>query len=329
MINGYQRTCVVVAALQLGIFEQLAKSPAKTADLARAVGADPRSLERLVRALRVLGLVELGDGGVALTGAGKLLLAGGFGAGMRAWALLVGEEYLPAWTNLRHSVKTGEIAFDKVFGTNAWTHRREHPELNECFNIVTSGVQLRTISALLAAYDFSKLGCLVDVGGGHGNLVAGVLKKHARARGIVFDQPHVVEGAPAALEKAGVGDRCEIVGGSFLESVPGGGDVYVLKHVLHNWDDADCVTILRNCRAAMGPSTAILVLENVIPDGDVKGADALVMLDLHMMAVLGGRERTLAEYRALFDEAGFRFTRCITTREGAPSILEAENPAAT
>ena len=112
MINGYQRTCVLVAALQLGVFEQLAKSPATTADLARAIGADPRSLERLVRALRVLGLVELGDGGVALTGAGKLLLAGGFGAGMRAWALLVGEEYLPAWTNLRHSVKTGEIAFD-------------------------------------------------------------------------------------------------------------------------------------------------------------------------------------------------------------------------
>jgi len=193
---------------------------------------------------------------------------------------------------------------------------------------VTSGVQLRTISALLAAYDFSTLGCLVDVGGGHGNLVAGVLKARSNARGIVFDLPHVVEGAPAVLERAGVRDRCEVVGGSFLESVPSGGDVYVLKHILHNWDDASSVTILRHCRAAMSCSGKVLVLENALPEADLRGADALVMLDVHMMVVLGGRERSVSEYRALFDAAGLRFTRCIPTREGAPSILEAEVPDA-
>jgi hypothetical protein len=328
MINGYQRTCVIVAALQIGLFERLGRSSAPASELARELGADERSFERLVRALRVLALVELEGGALKLTSAGRLLLKDGFGAGLRAWALLVGEEYLPAWTNLRHSVKTGEPAFEKVFGTSAWNHRKEHPELNECFNVVTSGVQLRTISALLAAYDFATLGCLVDVGGGHGNLVAGVLIARPNARGIVFDLPHVVEGAPAALDRAGVRDRCEIVGGSFLESVPRRGDVYVLKHILHNWDDASSVTILRNCRAAMGPSAKVLVLENALPEQDVRGADALVMLDVHMMAVLGGRERTVSEYRALFEAAGLRFTRCIETREGAPSILEADVPAA-
>jgi len=224
-------------------------------------------------------------------------------------------------------VRTGAPAFDKVFGTSVWTHRKEHPELSECFNAFTSSVQLRTVGALVSGYDFSKHSCIVDVGGGHGNLVAGVLEKHTHARGIVFDLPHVVEGATTALEKAGVRARCLLVGGSFFESVPRGGDICLLKHILHDWDDADCVAILRNCRAAMDPSGVVLVLETPMPEGDMNGARAIVMSDLHMMAVLGGRERTLAEYRALFDAAGLRFTRCIATTEGAPSILESEVPA--
>ena len=147
------------------------------------------------------------------------------------------------------------------------------------------------------------------------------------ARGIVFDQPHVVEGAGPSLAAAGVEGRCTIAGGSFLESVPSGGDVYVMKHVLHNWDDDDCVTILRSCRAAMGPKSTLLVLENVMPEDDLTGAASIVMLDLHMMAVLGGRERTEREYAELMARAGLSFTRCIATREGAPDIVEAVLPA--
>src|SRR5262249_49040434 len=155
----------------------------------------------------------------------------------------------------------------RVFGTSAWEHRKQHPHLNEAFNVVTSGVQKRTIAALLVAYDFAPYAYLVDVGGGHGNLVAGLLKKHTHAKGIVFDQPHVVaEGADAALESAGVRERCVVAGGSFLESVPAGGDLYLMKHVLHNWEDADCVTILKNTRAAMEAEGAtLLILENVLP----------------------------------------------------------------
>ncbi|HEY4055965.1 MAG TPA: methyltransferase, partial [Kofleriaceae bacterium] len=290
MVNGYQETCIVVAALQLGMFEQLAKQPRKPAELAQDIGADPIAVGRLVRALAVLKLVE-GTDEIALTGSGKLLLEKGFGAGIRAWALLVGGEYLAAWGNLAHSVKTGGVAFEHVFGMSAWQHRAQHPELNASFNRVTTGEQLRAIEGVLRAYDFTDRACIVDVGGGHGNLVAGVLKKYPAARGIVFDQPHVVEGAPAALETAGVAARCTVVGGSFLESVPTGGDTYVLKHVLHNWSDADCVTILERCRAAMPADGKLLVLENVIPDDPTTARD-LVMLDLHMMTVLGGRERT-------------------------------------
>ncbi|HEY4181386.1 MAG TPA: methyltransferase [Kofleriaceae bacterium] len=321
MVNGYQETCIVVAALQLGVLDKLAAKPSTAEALATEVGADPVALGRLLRALRVLHLVDGADE-VSVTPTGKLLLEKGFGAGIRAWALLVGGEYLAAWGQLAHSVKTGDVAFDKVFGMSAWEHRAQHPDLNASFNRVTTGEQLRAIEGVLRAYDFTGRGCIVDVGGGHGNLVAGILKKYPAARGIVFDQPHVVEGAPAALESAGVAARCEVVGGSFLESVPAGGDTYVLKHVLHNWSDADCVTILRHCQAAMPTDGRLLVLENVIPD-DPTTARALVMLDLHMMAVLGGRERTRGEYAALLRDAGLQFSKLIPTREGAPDVIEA------
>jgi hypothetical protein len=325
MVNGYQQTCIVVAAIQVGVFDRLASSPATIDVLARDLGAHAGALGRLVRALVVLGLVDDKDGTIHLASAGKLLLEGGLGAGIRAWALLVGGEYLAAWGNLQHSVKTGEVAFDHVFGTSAWRHREANPTLNEAFNRVTSGEQLRAIAGILRAYDFSPYTQVVDVGGGHGHLVAGIVQKHANLRGIVFDQPHVASAAGAALARANVAGRCEVVTGSFFDGVPPGGDCYVMKHVLHNWEDPDCVKILTRCREAMKPGAKLLVLENVLPD-DPKAAEPLVMLDLHMLAVLGGRERTSAQYAALLAAAGLRHTRTIATREGAPDIVEAELP---
>jgi hypothetical protein len=322
MINGYQQTCIVVAALQLDIFEQLARAPATAEQLAREIRADETSLARLLRALVVLDLVATEADEFRISPTGKLLLQSGMGAGMRAWALLVGGEYLAAWGNLKHSVMTGDVAFESVFGTTAWEHRAAHPELDAAFNQVTSGEQRRALAAVLRAYDFSAARRIVDVGGGHGNLVAGILTKHPQASGIVFDQPHVVAGAGPGLASAGVATRCEVIGGSFLETVPPGGDLYLLKHVLHNWRDAECVTILERCRAAMQPGAKLLVLENIVPD-DPRAAPPLVMLDLHMMAVLGGRERTRAEYERLLAAAGLRCARVIVTREAAPDIIEA------
>lgn len=322
MINGYRQTCIVVAAIRLGVFDRLAAGPVADAALAGELEADPGALSRLLRALAVLGLVDREDGASALTATGRLLTGAGFGAGLRAWAVLVGAEYMAAWGHLADSVRTGAIGFERAFGTTAWEHRASHPELGELFNVVTSGEQVRTIAALVRGYDFSGRRCIVDVGGGHGNLVAGVLARYPDARGVVFDLPHVVEGAPEALERAGVADRCQVVGGSFLDQVPPGGDVYLLKHVLHNWDDTRCTEILRSCRQAMAPGAVLLVLENVVPD-DPSTAEELVMLDLHMMAVHGGRERTEGELDTLLATAGLRRLRRIATRPGAPDVIEA------
>lgn len=324
MVNGYQQTCVVVAAIELGVFERLAGGPTTIDALAHDVGAQPAALARLVRALCTCGLVG-GDGGnVALTTSGRLLLRTGFGAGIRAWAELVGAEYLGAWSNLAHSVQTGEVAFEHVFGMTAWQHREAHPELNASFNLVTTGEQRRAIAAVRRGYDFSASRRIVDVGGGRGLLLAGILSAQPAARGVVFDQPHVVAEAGAALAEAGVAERCEVVGGSFFETVPPGGDLYLLKHVLHNWDDAGAIAILQRCRAAMSEGAKLLVLENILPDAIDEASAPLVMLDLHMLAVLGGRERTRAEYEQLLAAAGLRCTRVIPTGDGAPAIIEAE-----
>lgn len=322
MINGYQQTCLLVAGIQVGLFEALAGGPVTIADLASALPADERNLARLVRALKLLDVVTQDGVSVSLTGKGRLLLADGMGAGLRAWTELIGGEYLAAWGQLAHSVRTGEVAFEHVFGTSAWQHRQDHPGLNAAFNRVTTGEQVRTISAVTRCYDFAPLAVIADIGGGHGNLVAGILRKHEHARGILFDLPHVVDGAHANLREAGVEERCTAVGGSFLEAVPAGADAYLLKHVLHNWDDRDCVRILANVRAAMAGNAVLLLIEDVLPD-DEDAARAVVMLDIHMMAVLGGIERTSDEYAALLGEAGLRLARVISTRPGAPHIIEA------
>jgi hypothetical protein len=321
MIHGYRQTCIVVAAVKIGLFDCIGTRVVSEDVLCRELGAHATSLGRLLVALRSLGLVEVREGGLALTSGGRMLLKEGFGAGLRAWALLIGHEYLTAWGHLDETVRSGKIAFDDAFGMSAWEHRSRHPELNDAFNVVTSGVQLRTISALLRAYDFAGASCVVDVGGGFGHLMAGVLSKHPRLSGILFDQPHVVAGA--AFEP-GVGQRARVVGGSFLDSVPSGGvgAVYLLKHVLHNWSDDDCVRILVNCRSAMGATGVLLVIENVLPANAVADDLELVMLDMHMMAVNGGRERTEREYERLAADAGLRLRRIIPTRDGAPDVIE-------
>lgn len=316
LIDGYRKTCLVVAAVQIGLFEQL-REPRKEEALAEALGAHAPSLHRLLRALRTIGLVQLGEDGVSLTSKGRVLLHRELVA--CEWAKLVGEEYLLAWANLRHSVMTGQNAFEEVFHAKAWEHRQRHPHLDRAFNAVTAGDQRRTLGALLSSYDLSASRTIVDVGGGHGGLLAGILSRLPSANGIVFDQPHVVAGADAVLEAARVKERCTTVGGSFFESVPSGADTYIMKHVLHNWDDADATQILSRCASAMSPESKLLVLEHVIDDDEDA---ATAMLDIHMLAVLGGRERTEAEYRSLFAAAGLRLLRVVPTRPGVVDILE-------
>jgi len=206
LLQGYRATCIVVTAIELGVLEPLRAGPASASELGDKLGAHLPSLQRFLRALEVVGLVEQHANGVALTSMGRLLIDPD--AGLRDRAVLTEAEYLPAWLDLRHSVMTGEPAFPAVFGMSVWEHRKANPELGARFDRAMADLHARARRSVLGAYDFSGSRLVVDVGGGRGALMAEILKQYPHARGVVFDQPHVVEGARPLLTDAGVLDRC-------------------------------------------------------------------------------------------------------------------------
>jgi SAM-dependent methyltransferase len=232
---------------------------------------------------------------------------------LRGAAILGGEEYLGAWGGLVHSAMTGETAFNHAFGTSQWEHRREHTELSDLFSAGLREETADANEAILAAYDFSAFRTVADVGGGHGSLLAAILRRHSAVAGILFDQPHVVGKAREHLEEAGLARRCQVIGGDFFEGLPGGADAHVLKSVIHDWDDEQSLAILANCHEAMEEDGTLLLVERIMPDRAEDDPDT-VLLDVHMLAVTGGLERTEAEYGALLTAAGFRPTRVIPTR---------------
>ena len=254
LVHGYRTTCLIATALELGVIDALAAAPLPAGALADRIAAHGPSLRRLLQGLATLGLVADGAQGVALTAMGRLLADRD--EGIRERALLAGREYLPAWQALAHGVATGETPFDHVFAMSAWEHRRRDPALNDCLNRTMLDDQRRTRGAVAAAYDFSRCRLVVDVGGGQGALLAEILGAYPQARGILFDQPHVVAGAGDMLNAAGVAGRCRVESGSFFDSLPAGGDAYVLQHVLHDWNDERCAAILANCRASTRSATS-------------------------------------------------------------------------
>jgi hypothetical protein len=232
---------------------------------------------------------------------------------------LCGEEHWRAWGHLGYSVRTGQSAFEHLFGMDPWAYREQHPETNAAFNAFMTGLVTQLADAVAAAYDFSGSRTVVDVGGSHGALLVAILRAHPGLRGVLFDLVHVVEGAKERLGAAGLLERCEVVGGDMFAAVPAGGDVYILSRVIHDWDDERSVAILQNCRRAMAASGKLLLAEEVIPAGDAPAYSKLS--DLNMLVSPGGQERTEAEYRALYEAAGFTLTRIIPTRSRV-SVIE-------
>jgi len=209
-----------------------------------------------------------------------------------------------------HTMRTGETAFDHVNGMGRFEYLRRHPDAAAALQkAMTAGVEA-AVTALIDAYDFCTFDRVIDVGGGHGAVLAAVLRGCANTRGVLFARPEVVAGATALFEQACVNDRCELIGGDFFTAVPPGGDAYILRQILHDWDDAQAVHILRNCRAAIGESGRLLVVERAIA-ADLGEALPVLHADMEMMVTVGGIERTDAEYRALFTEAGFRLTNVV------------------
>lgn len=320
LLDGYRSTALLYVAAKLGLADLLADSPRGSSELAESLGAHAPSLHRVLRGLVALGVCsEERDGRFGLTEIGACLRAETPGS-LRGLAILCGERSVGAWGGLLHSALTGETAFNHVFGMSQWEYQAQHPELNEHFNAWLGETTAQAADSLLAAYDFSSFRTIADVGGGHGVLLAAILNAYPSATGVLFDQPHVVAGGRPYLEKAGVAARCRIEEGSFFEHVPDGADAIVLKSVIHDWDDEQSLTVLRNCHRALKQRGTLLVIERVLP-ARAEHAPDVILGDVHMLAITGGRERNEVEYRTLFAAAGFRLTRIIPARSGH-SIIE-------
>lgn len=307
MVNGYQVSQALCVAATLGIADHLASGVRSSDDLAEATSAHPQSLYRLLRALASVGVLHEGD-------ARRFSLTS-LGAGLRSdvehsvapWARMVGRAYYrDAWSELLHSVRTGENAFAHAHGTGVWQYRIDHPEESLIFDRAMSSFVPAVAAAVLAAYDFSRFEVVMDVGGGQGALLAAILLRNPLQRGILFDQPQVVEGARAVLQTASVAERCQVVGGDFFLAVPEGADAHVMKWILHDWDDERSIAILKSCRRAIRHDGKLLVLDAVLAPPN-EGARAK-FADLNMLAVPGGQERTRDEFASLFTASGFRLT---------------------
>jgi O-methyltransferase domain len=293
--------------------------------LAAAADAHAPSLARLLRALAALGVVaEETDGRVGLTLLGMPLRSDVPGSVQNILRFLVGDWFWRSWGDLLYSVWTGEPAIDRAFGMSTFEYWERHPEAGAIHDAFFTAMSRATTAPLVAAYDFSRFGTIVDVGGSKGSLLAAILMAYPRVRGILFDVPHVVAGAAPVLTEAGVADRCAVVGGDFFTTVPPGADAYILKYIIHDWDDARAAAILKRCREAMAPGAVLLLIEQVLPERMEAGAAArrAARLDLQMLVLTpGGRERTAREFRSLLGEAGFELWRVLSTQSPF-SILE-------
>jgi hypothetical protein len=309
-------------AADLKVADALADGPLGIDELAHHVGADPDALGRLLRALISEGVfVRRRDGRYALNALGETLRSDA-ALSLAGMARMVGApEHREHWSHLVDAVRTGEAVPFKLHGMNAWEYLDQRPEFAAIFNDAMTSMSEFAVEPVVAAYDFSPYPTIVDVGGGHGRLLSAIVAATPGVAGVLYDLPQVVEGAPEVLQKFGVSDRVSPVGGSFLETVPEGGDAYVLKNVIHDWPDTEAVTILNNVRKAARPGTTLLLVELVIPDHDRQFLGKWA--DIEMLVQAGARERTTDEYRKLLEQAGFRMTRIVPTV--APlSLVEGE-----
>ena len=330
LATGHEAAQAVIVAARLGLADLLADGPRDAAELAAAADAHAPSLHRLLRALAALGVVaEQPDGRFALGPLGAPLRDGVPGS-LRPLVLLFGhDEFWQSWGALEHTVRTGETALRHLWGADTSFDRyTAEPALGHVFNAGMTALSGRAIAAVLGVWRFPATGLVVDVGGGEGALLAAVLRANPGLRGVVFDLPPVAEAAAAALAGhggagQGLGARAEALGGDMFAAVPPGGDIYMLKSVLHDWADGPAGAVLRAVRAAMAPAARLLVIERLMPDRMGPEARMVALADLRMLLRTGGRERTKAEFRTLFEAAGLRWLRTVPTAAGF-AIMECE-----
>ncbi len=320
MITGYWISQAIYAAAKFSIADHLNDGSKSVDELAEATSTDADALYRLLRALASVGVFAEGESRqFSLTPLAEPLQSDVPGS-KRAMALMSGDEQFRAWSEIEYSIQTGKIAFEKVFGKPIFDYLGDNPDKARIFDAAMVGIHGRESNAVLDAYDLSDIGVVADIGGGNGSQITMVLEKHTNIKGILFDLPHVVDRAKERLSAAGLLDRCEVVGGNFFESVPAGADAYMMRHIIHDWDDEKSLTILRSCHAAMSSESKLLIVESVIPPGNEPFGGKF--LDLVMLLITGGRERTEDEYRTLLDKAGFELSRIVPTSTEI-SVIEA------
>jgi hypothetical protein len=322
IITNFWTTRAVYVFAKLGIADLLKSGTKSTQELAESTGMHAPSLYRLLRALASAGIVQTeNEGRFGLTPLSELLVTGAPGS-MR-WTVIseLGQEHYPAWGNVMHSVKTGEIAFDNHFGMDIWKYFQQNPEDAAVFNDSMSAMTAVVNEKITSLYDFSRFNKIVDVGGGHGGLITSILKANPQAFGVLFDAEQVISGARPKLEAAGIADRCATIAGNFFQSVPAGGEAYIMKWIIHDWDDEKAARILKNIRSQIPQNGRVIIVDCVVPEGD--DPDFSKFFDLNMMVMTGGKERTAKEFDQLLSAAGFRFLRVIPT-DLPTSIVEAE-----
>lgn len=310
---GALLTQALYVAAKLGVADMLSDGPQKVSRLAERTQTNEEALYRTLRALASEGIFRETEPGVFDLTPSAATLRTDAPNSMRNCMIFMGEEYhWKAWAKMLHSVRTGETGWKEAHGAEVFDYFAEHAEEAEIFNRAMSDMSLSTAPAVVEGYDFSNIKTLADIGGGHGLLLAHVLKANPQMKGVLFDVPQVVEGADSLLEAEGVADRVEKVAGDFFKSVPKGADAYMMKFIIHDWDDERSRLILKNVHAALPQEGKVLLIETVVPEGNEPHHSKII--DLEMLVSPGGKERTEREYGELLKSAGFRLARVVTTK---------------
>ncbi len=320
--TGYMASSALYAAISLNIADHLAPGAKSTAELARASGANEDALYRILRLLASLGIFEeVAPRKFALTPAAELLRKGAPDSLRGMAAFLPDPFHYRVYGEIMHSVMTGKPAGEKALGMPVFEYFEKNPEYSKVFNDAMTSMSAPAAGAAIDAYDFSGIGTLVDVAGGHGEVLMSILKACPDVSGILADLGHVVDGAKSRIAKAGLSERMQTVACDFFQSVPEGGDAYIMKNIIHDWDDERASLILKNIAKAMGAKKGrVILLESVIAAGGTP--DFGKFLDIEMLMLPGGKERTAEEFRSLFERSGFQMTKVVPTKSPL-SVVEA------
>jgi hypothetical protein len=310
LITGYWIAQAIMAAAKLRLADLLQDGPKTPLELAQQTNTQPQALHRLLRALASVEIfAEDAQGRFDLTPMAECLLDRH--GSQRAVALLMADEHYASWGDLLYSLQTGKPSFDRIYGKPIFEYLAQNPDRASNFDAAMTGFHGPETQAMIDAYDFTGIGTLVDIGGGNGTVISAVLNRYPTMKGIIYDLPGVIERTRERLAETGLASRCGTIPGSFFEAVPPGGDAYMMRHIIHDWTDEQCHTILSHCRKVMPAHGRLLIIEMVINPGNV--AQPAKWLDLNMLVLPGGRERTAEEYRTLFAAAGFRLERIVPT----------------